>query len=107
DFIHKEEFIHPLFAENFYRLLNVLQDASHDNEELSLKVHDYLRTNSSTYFERSTAYLFLDVLLGFIMLVMNYPNKEDNVLHWQQASNNDEILKCGRVVGIAFNGFIT
>lgn len=108
DFTHKSEFVHPLFAENVFRLLSVLQDGSHDKEGLNLNVQGYLRTNSSDYFQRSIAYLFLDVLLAFLSLAKDYPDREKNIEHWEfieQSAASAE--REGEIVRMAPNGFIT
>jgi hypothetical protein len=103
----KEEFIHPLFAKNVSHLLDVLQDGSHDKEELDLRVHDYIRTNSSHYFQRSIAYLFLDVLSGFRTLVKDNPNRETNLELWVGLEDTFHHEKDGEIINMAANNWIT
>jgi hypothetical protein len=107
DFTHQTDFIHSIFAENVFRLLTVLQDGSHDKEGLNLKVQEYLRTGSSQYFQQSIAFLFLDVLSGFLTLVKSYPNKEQNISLWKRSENGDKPQHEGSIIQMAYNGFIT
>ncbi len=102
-FKFNEEYIHPLFAENVFRLLNIIQDGSHDKDNLSLRVHDYLRNKSSRYFQLSVAFLFLDVLTGFLTLVREHPTRENNLGLWTSL----EAFNAAEIINMADNGFIT
>jgi len=65
DYAHVSEFVPPLVSENIHRLLNVIQDASHGEGELRLKVDQYLKNAQSDYMYRSCVYLLFDILLWF------------------------------------------
>ena len=106
-FPHKTNFVHPMFAENVYRLIPVLQDGSHDNEDLSLRVQEYIRASSSNYFLQSAAFLFLDVIVGSIDLLKSYPNRETNLSLWQSNTTNSIFQNEGKIIKMAANGYIT
>jgi hypothetical protein len=96
----------PLVNENIHRLLNIIQDASHGEGELKLKVDHYLKSAQSDYLYRSCVYLMFDLLLWFKEFMKNNPDKETNKNLWKsKVSNGDWIT--GRVTRIAENGWGT
>jgi hypothetical protein len=77
------ELVHPMVAENIYRLLNILQDGSHGAGNLKLRVDDYVKTSSNDYLYRSTAFLLFDVLSWFKEFVDGHENVESNQRLWR------------------------
>jgi hypothetical protein len=105
---HSVEFIHPLASENLYRLLNIIQDASHGEGTLKLKVDKYLISAKSDYFYRSCIFLLFDILLWFKELVDNHPEPSENKKFWReiQLITEGEWIS-GQVIRIAENGYGT
>ncbi|SHJ63675.1 hypothetical protein SAMN04487911_12836 [Arenibacter nanhaiticus] len=58
---YHSELIHPMVAENIYRLLNITQDGSHDNGK-KLRADEYLSLSKNHKLYKSTIYLLLDIL---------------------------------------------
>lgn len=79
----KETIIHPLMADSVFRLVRIVQDASHLEGSLTLKVEDYIRDNDVGYFSKSTAYLFLEVLTYFGLFIQRNQVIQVNRKRWQ------------------------
>ncbi|WP_431158147.1 hypothetical protein [Winogradskyella poriferorum] len=84
DYKHTEEFIHPLVAHTIHRLLDVIQDASHTEGELRLKVDDYVSTNKSSYIYNSCVYQILEIIIWFKNLRDKFPDAEQNKVLWKK-----------------------
>jgi hypothetical protein len=106
DYEHLSEITPPLVSENIHRLLNIIQDASHGEGELKLKVDQYLKTAQSDFLYRSSVYLLFDLLLWFKEIMENNLDKDTNEARWKsKVSNGDWIT--GTVTRIADNGWGT
>lgn len=106
DYEHLSEITPPLVSENIHRLLNIIQDASHGEGELRLKVDHYLKSAQSDYLYRSCIYLLFDLLLWFKEFLVNNDDKKTNKARWKsKVSNGDWIT--GTVTRIAENGWGT
>jgi hypothetical protein len=106
DYEHLAEVTPPLVSENIRRLLNIIQDASHGEGELKLKVDQYLKTAQSDFLYRSSVYLLFDLLLWFKEFMVNNFDKDTNKARWtSKVSNGDWIT--GTVSRIADNGWGT
>ena len=106
DYEHLSEITPPLVSENIHRLLNIIQDASHGEGELKLKVDQYLKTAQSDFLYRSSVYLLFDLLLWFKEFMENNLDKDTNKARWKsKVSNGDWIT--GTVTRIADNGWGT
>jgi len=75
-------FIHPTICETLYRILNIIQDGSHNEGTLKLKVDDYFRKFTSGYLYKSIVYGLLEILYYFGELIKNNQNKEVNQSRW-------------------------
>jgi hypothetical protein len=96
DFKHEKEFIPPLVAHTFHRLLDVIQDASHNEGDLRLKVDHYVSTSKSSYIYTSCVYQILEIILWFKELKDENPDKEQNKLLWtklEKMSTDGNILE--------------
>jgi len=103
---HLSEITPPLVSENIHRLLNIIQDASHGEGELRLKVDQYLKTAQSDFLYRSCVFLLFDLLLWFKEFMENNPDKDANKARWKiKVINGDWIT--GKVTRIAENGWGT
>jgi hypothetical protein len=106
DYEHLAEITPPLVSENVHRLLNIIQDASHGEGELKLKVDQYLKTAQSDFLYRSKVYLLFDLLLWFKEFMKSNFDKVINETRWKsKVSNGDWIT--GKVTRIAENGWGT
>ncbi len=106
DYAHLAEITPPLVSENVHRLLNIIQDASHGEGELKLKVDQYLKTAQSDFLFRSSVYLLFDLLLWFKEFMKSNLDKGINETRWKcKVSNGDWIT--GKVTRIAENGWGT
>lgn len=96
DYTHLSEFIHPMVAENLYRLINITQDGSHGEGELRLRVDEYLQHNNSDFLYKSTIYLLFDILMWFKQFIDNHSDVEENRVLWENKATetSDWILGC-------------
>lgn len=95
-----------VISENIHRLLNIIQDASHGEGDLKLKVDQYLRSTQTDYLYRSCVYLLFDIIFWFKDLVSNNKDVEANKSNWKRKENNDKWIM-GTVIQIAENGWGT
>lgn len=90
---HEAEFIHPTISETLFRVLNMVQDGSHNEGALKYKVIDYNLTNTSGYLYKSIVYGLLEILTYFGTIIKGNPNKELNQSRWKKK----EIIKTEEV----------
>ena len=106
DYEYLADIIPPIVSENIHRLLNIIQDASHIDGELRLKVDLYLKTAKSDYLYRSCVYLMFDLLLWFNDYIKNNSNINTNKERWRSKIINSDWIN-GAVIRIAENGWGT
>jgi hypothetical protein len=106
EYEHLSEITPTLVSENFHRLLNIIQDASHSGGELRLKVDQYLKSAQSDYLYRSCVYLLFDLLLWFKDFMLNNPDKVTNTARWKNKASNGDWTS-GTITKIAENGWGT
>ena len=106
DYEHVSEIIPPVISENIHRLLNIIQDASHGDGELRLKVDKYLKSAQSDYLYRSCVFLLFDLLLWFKDFMVNNGDEDANKNRWKSKLSNGEWI-AGIVTRIADNGWGT
>ena len=82
DYKHEKEFIPALIAHTFHRVLDIIQDASHNEGDLKFKVDHYVSTNKSTYIYQSCVYQILEIIVWFKKLKDAYSDEEQNKLLW-------------------------
>ena len=95
-----------MVSENIHRLLNVIQDASHGEGELRLKVDQYLKNAQSDYMYRSCVYLLFDILLWFKHFMQNNGDIDTNKAQWKTILLDSDWI-AGTVTRIADNGWGT
>ncbi|MFV0179778.1 hypothetical protein OBK28_09385 [Empedobacter falsenii] len=92
DFVFSEsEFIHPTISNMLYRILNFVQDGSHNEGTLKLKVDDYARRFTSGYLYKSIVYSLLEILCYFGELIRNNQDKTVNQTRWRKKENSSII----------------
>ncbi len=106
DYDHQSEIIPPVIGENIHRLLNIIQDASHSDGDLKLRIDQYLKGAQSDYLYRSCVYLLFDMLLWFKDYIDSHGNCELNKSLWKSKLDSGEWIK-GSVTRIADNGWGT
>jgi hypothetical protein len=106
DYEHLSEITPPLISENIYRLLNIIQDASHGEGELKLKVDQYLKSAQSDYLYRSCVFLLFDLLLWFKDFMGNNTDVAINKARWKSKVINGDWIT-GTVIRVAENGWGT
>ena len=87
DYEHLSEITPPLISENIHRLLNIIQDASHGEGELKLKVDQYLKSAQSDYLYRSCVFLLFDLLIWFKEFMDNNGDIDTNKARWVKTNN--------------------
>lgn len=106
DYEHIQCFIHPLIAENIHRLLNVIQDGSHGEGDLKLKVDDYLKSSNTDFLYKSCTYLLFDILVWFKILIDKNHGLESNKALWKRKNTEGEWV-FGVITKISENGYGT
>jgi hypothetical protein len=104
EYEHLSEFIQPLVSENIGRLLYIIQDASHGEGELKLKVDQYLKNAKTDFLYRSCVYLLFDLLIWFKQFMANNKDKNLNKTLWKNTVGD---WISGTVIRIAENGWGT
>jgi hypothetical protein len=84
DFEHVQNFMNPLVAFNVYHLLQVFQDASHDDITLKLKTVQYSKAVNNDYFYKSSIYAFFDIIVWFKNFIDQNSDKEENLKLWKK-----------------------
>jgi hypothetical protein len=106
DYVHLSEITPTLISENIHRLLNIIQDASHSEGELKLKVDQYLKNSQSDFLYRSSVFLLFDLLLWFKLFMEKNNIRDTNLKLWEsKVINGDWIV--GTITRIANNGWGT
>lgn len=83
DFL-EPDFIHPTICETLYRILNTIQDASHNEGALRYKVDEYSKLHTSGYLYQSVVYALLEIICYFGDLIKNNLDKEKNQSRWKR-----------------------
>jgi len=83
------DFIHPTICETLYRVLNMVQDGSHNEGALKYKVHDYSRLYISGYLYKSIVYGLLEILTYFGVLINDNQYIEVNQARWKKKELNE------------------
>lgn len=82
NYVCQAELIHPMVAENIYRLLNITQDGSHDKGK-KLRADEYLSLSKNHILYKSTVYLLLDILEYMKGFLDDNPHKNLNQEKWE------------------------
>jgi hypothetical protein len=93
-----------IITENVYRLLNMIQDASHSEGDLKLKVDLYLKNAQSDYLYRSIIYLLFDLVLWFKEYVIENKDLTVNKSRWRIKLDTPNWIE-GTILQIKSNGW--
>ncbi|RBP34229.1 hypothetical protein DFR65_101112 [Oceanihabitans sediminis] len=86
------ELIHPMVAENIYRILNITQDGSHDNGK-KLRADEYLSLSKNHNLYKSTIYLLLDIVDYMKEFIDDNSNIERNKAKWELKKEEEFLHK--------------
>jgi hypothetical protein len=107
---YHQELIHPVVAESIRHILNLTQDASH-NEGTKLKADSYLTESNNTFLYQALCFTMLDVLAYIKPFIVLNNDKVENLSKWEIVKiNTPETGVCwisGIVIRIAKNGWGT
>jgi hypothetical protein len=81
-YMQVEPYIHPTVSDSIFRLLNIIQDGSHAEGGLRLRVDEYIQSNQSDYLFKSCIYLLFDIIIWYRNLCEKHPNIENNITLW-------------------------
>lgn len=104
DFEQTAEIVPPIISESIFRLLNIIQDASHSEGELKLKVDIYLKNSQSDYFYRSVIFLLFDLLIWFKDFINQNQDIVRNKGRWEIKPDFNECIE-GTIIRIKENGW--
>lgn len=91
-FKQNDVYVLPVIAENFHRLLNIIQDASHGEGNLNLGVDKYIADQKNHYLYISCIYLLLDIMDWFKKFVDNNPDNDKNKLKWTKKEIESPVI---------------
>ncbi|MGG5614712.1 hypothetical protein ACPDHD_00395 [Myroides odoratimimus] len=103
DYEFISQIIHPTVSELLYRLLNIVQDASHSEGNLKLKVDEFIKIQPTGYLYKSTVYNFLELLVYFSILIEENQDIECNQARWIKKKGIAEDWRSGHIEQIAEN----
>src|SRR5690606_10907519 len=83
DFL-EPDFIHPTICETLYRILNTIQDASHNEGALRYKVDEYSKLHTSGYLYQSVVHALLEIVCYFGDLIKQNQDIEKNQSRWKK-----------------------
>src|SRR5690606_19439631 len=94
------DFIHPTICETLYRILNTIQDGSHNEGALRYKIDEYSKLHTSGYLYQSVVYALLEIICYFGDLIKNNLDIEKNQSRWVCKSKWIE----GTITELKYNG---
>jgi hypothetical protein len=77
-----EPYVHPTAYDSIFRLLNLIQDGSHAEGGLRLRVDEYIQSNQSDYLFKSCIYLLFDIIIWYKNISGKYADFEHNNSLW-------------------------
>lgn len=104
DYEFTSQIIHPSVSELLFRLLNIVQDASHCEGNLRLKVDEFIKMQPTGYLYKSTVYNFLELLVYFSILIEENQDIDQNQARWIKKEIVED-WRSGHIEEIAENGW--
>ncbi|MCD8293642.1 MAG: hypothetical protein LUE27_00135 [Clostridia bacterium] len=68
------QLMHPTLVQSLRYVLSITQDGSHDREDLSLQVMDYVRSRQNNNLYKSVLFVVMDLLLWYRELIEKHPD---------------------------------
>jgi hypothetical protein len=81
-FMQVESYVHPTVSDSIFRLLNIIQDGSHAEGGLRLRVDEYIQSNKSDYLFKSCIFLLFDIIIWYKNIAEKYTDLEVNKTLW-------------------------
>lgn len=94
------EILEPVIAHHLKNILQVIQDASHIEGELRLKVDQHVRQSGKPFLYKSVVFQLLDVLSWFKKYADKNPDKEKNKALWLPLEEISGDWKDGIVINL-------
>jgi hypothetical protein len=82
-----EQYIHPTASDAVFRLLNIIQDGSHAEGGLRLRVDEYIQSNKSDYLFKSCIFLLFDIIIWYKNMCERFQDVEVNKTLWRGIEN--------------------
>lgn len=86
-FLQIEPYIHPAASDSVFRLLNIIQDGSHAEGGLRLRVDEYIQSNKSDYLFKSCIFLLFDIVIWYKNMCERFQDVEVNKTLWRGIEN--------------------
>jgi hypothetical protein len=96
-FIQIDAYIHPTASDSILHLLDIIQDGSHAEGGLRLKVDEYIQLNQSDYLFKSCVYLLFDVIIWYKNLTNKYTDIDENKKKWISKINQSSLNLIGKL----------
>lgn len=97
NYAHTKEYFHPFIAHSLHRLLDITQDGSHSEGNLTLGVDFYLKSSKNLYAINSCAYLLFEILEWVQLFIDENSNAQANFNLWEvkkTATSLDDLIGC-------------
>ena len=91
-----KEVLHPTISFSLKNIMQIIQDASHTEGTLTLRIDEHVSSLSTPYLYKSIVLQLLDILLWFKAFSDTHPDRESNRLEFSYA----ELDKGGEYSGI-------
>jgi len=82
-----EPYVHPTACDSIFRLLNLIQDGSHAEGGLRLRVDEYIQSNKSDYLFKSCIFLLFDIIVWYKNMCDRFQDVEVNKTLWRGIEN--------------------
>jgi len=105
EYMMNSEILEPVIAHNLKSILQVIQDASHIQGDLKLKVDQHVKKSGTPYLYKSVVFQLLDVLIWFKKYADENSDKEKNQSLWAPVPEGVWIK--GEIIRIAETGYAT
>ena len=91
DYQLKSDILPPAISSSIWNSLNIIQDASHADQKLRLKIDEHVQMLNTNYLYNSIVYQLLDVLVWFKKYIDSNPEKNNwTCLNEQNESEDSE-----------------
>lgn len=82
-YIQLQPYIHPTVSDSIFRLLNIIQDGSHVEGELKLRVDEHIQLNQCDYLFKSCTLLLFDIIIWYKKICQSFPDVATNKTLWK------------------------
>jgi hypothetical protein len=104
---YNKEILTPSIAFILKNILHIIQDGSHIEGNLHLKVDQHVRDLQTPYLFKSIVFQLLDLLVWYKRFSDHNTDPNKNKLFWESNSLDDNDWIAGKIIKIAENGYGT